>query len=413
VTDDPMSQQSKPNASRIKWPAVSLYVLLMMILIVLDHSEDIFASSECDSISHVVRFWYQKLCTAGHRKPRPHFVTIIQLPTEMDKCEARRYMAALLPALAGADPAIIVIDKWYTAGCDEVTNNHLIITFDQITQRVPTVVALPADSPELLLANGQELRLKDLRKMGFGPDDLIKGRNLLESVSKLRFGLAFGDCDNRKIPLTWQIFLSDEDVKHHNATDYPTLAAQAAIAKDSEVLSRIKPYLDSKVDPFTSFITAEEFKPMQSSEVCSADKLGDCALPKNWQQSLRGRVLLLAEFSAGDTHNSAIDKVSGSLLQANYIESLLDDRYMRPFPGYLEILLALIGFAMIEGCFDRAEGHNHPAFLFASAVIVILIATSYLSVILFARFFTFWFPLPFALVLRYIGSLKDWKWRSK
>jgi hypothetical protein len=65
---------------------------------------------------------------------------------------------------------------------------------------------------------------------------------------------------------------------------------------------------------------------------------------------LRNKIVVVGWADPGDVHQSVVGKVPGYLLQANYIEALLDDRYfgsVRCWTNYLTGLMIFAAFQMI------------------------------------------------------------------
>jgi len=102
---------------------------------------------------------------------------------------------------------------------------------------------------------------------------------------------------------------------------------------------------------------------------------------------VRGRVVVVGEDVADyDRHETVVGDLPGYILQANYIESLLDDRLIRPVPEVLNVLAGLMFFVAFEYV---AWGYHHKR-LNALKWIVILVAGTgliiYLSVTLFGYY---------------------------
>jgi hypothetical protein len=92
--------------------------------------------------------------------------------------------------------------------------------------------------------------------------------------------------------------------------------------------------------PFTSFIDPASMSHANAlnilchsstkDEVASRYKI-DCAQYPPTEAQIGGQIIVIGEDVAGyDQHNLFGSSVSGVYLQANYIESLLDDRFLKP-----------------------------------------------------------------------------------
>lgn len=109
--------------------------------------------------------------------------------------------------------------------------------------------------------------------------------------------------------------------------------------------------------PFTSFLIEEEIGSFEPLKLV-------CAEPsKSWQHcppaepepKLRNRIVVVGQDFSYDFHDSAIGRVPGVVLQANYIESLLDDRYLHPVPWWAQLGLSILWIAVIELVFDKVR----------------------------------------------------------
>ena len=105
---------------------VVVYSLSLAIPFLLEHGPEILKSESALAPGPIFSliFSYQRTVTAGPRKPRPHFVRLVMISkdTEPDEvtnddnpCPQRPFIARLLRTLEKARPALIVIDKYYSA----------------------------------------------------------------------------------------------------------------------------------------------------------------------------------------------------------------------------------------------------------------------------------------------------------
>ncbi|HMI64492.1 MAG TPA: hypothetical protein VK517_00540 [Cyclobacteriaceae bacterium] len=105
------------------------------------------------------------------------------------------------------------------------------------------------------------------------------------------------------------------------------------------------------IHPFTSFIAPNEMtlaRPL--SLLCSgADKADiqsryslDCSRETPAENSLAGQVVLIGQDSTTDQHLLFGQQLPGFYLQANYIESLLDGRYLKPIGGRWNLIIFIL-----------------------------------------------------------------------
>src|SRR4029077_18701774 len=68
----------------------------------------------------------------------------------------------------------------------------------------------------------------------------------------------------------------------------------------------------------------------------------DCSRETPAENSLVGQVILIGQDSIGDQHLLFGQQLPGFYLQANYIESLLDGRYLKPIGGIWNLIIFVL-----------------------------------------------------------------------
>jgi len=287
-----------------------------------------------------------------------------------DICEQRKMMTNLLHNLAKAQPAVVVLDKYYSVHQPECFSD---VAFKGAIQglmlnRINVVVGRRISDEEVgnpgwlkklwgNVVGNSEVRYYLLPSLPFDKDPC------LESASPPCFfeGIVNIDPDTRKLPLQWLVFPSKDDANTgQGQTWHNTLALAAARASKLPLahpkrLSGISgiaynpaapahTLLNMEDYPFISFLKdnpKDPFKPVLASQLLAGDAVvsGDTRF--------RGKIVLIGEINKDlDQHKSVLgDAVPGVYLQANYIEALLDDRYYRHFP----ILDYIVGFCILVG----------------------------------------------------------------
>jgi CHASE2 domain-containing sensor protein len=109
-----------------------------------------------------------------------------------------------------------------------------------------------------------------------------------------------------------------------------------------------------------------------------------------------------------DLHETVLGEVPGVVLQANYVESQLDDRYLKPVGKWRALTVNLLWVALIEVCFVRWTSPQRALF-FSVLSVVFLWLMCY--IIVFGGYFlpiwqqNIWFLL---ITLRWLEA-----WREK
>jgi CHASE2 domain-containing sensor protein len=160
--------------------------------------------------------------------------------------------------------------------------------------------------------------------------------------------------DVKKIPINWFSYRSDDTFNAQKAptdSDVGTLSWVAATQLDPDLqgepaLERLR---TAGQHPFTSFIDPDAFSHADALGILCASKFKakigeryhvDCAQHPRGNAQIEGRVIVIGEDVSGrDRHALFGNDVSGAYLQANYIESLLDGRYLRPFGAGWDLIV--------------------------------------------------------------------------
>ncbi len=296
---------------------------------------------------------YQWL-VARVRFPYPRYTAIVaidpdkepDIPSHNQICRQRKVVAELLCRVHAASPAVIVVDKYFGTRdkCSDETAD-LRRAIETVTRDTVVVVGRRIDDNVVSTKAGDRHFLQP--SVDFG----IQSPRFQQAIVNV-------DPDTRKIPLGWESYESRE--KAEKSTGLPawhnTVPLQASLAHPGRLLQhnrRISSFIQRGQDSFTSFLKADEFEPILAGRILSSGVPGGTAqacpsepLPEDLRQQIAGRVVLIGEVDHDlDDHLTVVGRMSGLLLQANYIEALLDDRVFRPVP----ILDYVFGFLILAG----------------------------------------------------------------
>lgn len=394
-----------------------IYIVIAIVVVLIHYRGEIFETG-CGSLSWTARLWHQRLCTAGHRKPRTHYVRVITLSAATepvgDKCEGRKFVASLLPRLRDLGVSVIAIDKWYlpTACLNSGATSALQTQVNLVSQTVPIILAQDSDTYDELQANNDP-DVKLWKNLGLSKNDQVLAKSAIVVDGKAsRFGLARLACNNWQIPLTWTVHPSPDGL---NAVDkegdqMDSLAFAAAKRFDGKLEEVMRSHVDNRDDLVGAFLPLEAFRPLSATKVlCGLQAIKydpkNCTPGEPSEVWLKGSIVLIGEYSEADTHQSVIGSVPGFLLQANYIESLLDDRYYELIPRWLEIILAILCFVAIDITIEKARS-PHLGGLFAVIGVACLWAIAHFSIMQWGYYFTFWFPAILVVIPKWLEAMK-------
>ncbi len=335
-------------------------------------------------------FWYQRVVTGGPRKPRVHFVRVITLTKGIEPTEVmgqnlcgergqRAFMARLVSKVKSADPALIVLDKWYAPDfCprDDAGTRQLQQVLVDVSRSVPIVVGRKSKTEPDLRKDSLD-NLRNLQKRGFSRKDQIAEPTLRfeegDPSARIIYGSLTANYDVRRIPLRWPIYESPSDI---GQPDQPQLISTLAVVAVNQYDPEAAKGLES--DPYTGFLSETELKPYSALDLmCNPPSTGRsdwnmCSLEEGNEEhllTLKHRVVIIGIHDPDqDFHDSPIGEIPGVLAQANYIESLLDDRYLKPLPTEALLLLSLVWFLSIEAVFHGFASRPLSALLRSTCV---------------------------------------------
>jgi CHASE2 domain-containing sensor protein len=383
-----------PSRGR-RWLATRSLVFLLACALAytLEHAAESYVEGEngASSIGHSlfsVRNLYQYLVAAWPRTMVPRYSVILMLDPDADPtaagladnvCDQRGYLARLLPALAEREPAVIVIDKFFVeAGCaKEEPTRQLKEAIGRVGARVPVVVGLSIE-------RRRDAHVSD-------PTHWPAARRPLNfpAAALLREAIVNTDEDSRRIPLGWTILRGAGEAPRW----FDGLALAAAEAYDAKLWTkypRLEHLRQTRSNPYLSMIAPQDHVYLYAGEMLCASTTAQagfeapCASLKRSGTDpayLRGRIVLVGQMSNDiDRHATVIGNVQGVVLQANYLEALLDERYFSPVPAWVDYLVGFLVFIGIEASL------RHPSIWGSLLRLVLVLAGSFLVLSLAVRY---------------------------
>jgi CHASE2 domain-containing sensor protein len=299
----------------------------------------------------------------------------------------RAFLAALIRNLMVSKPSVIALDIEFLVpfgrqgGTDDETrwdDNEELRQAIQEATRVGIPVILGG---AFIRHDNRNYRLREIfHKQDLQPD----GWDCQEKRCS-GFGYVNTPFDRRLIPTSVEV---EPDGK--SPMDSFALSVAKARVGPLNTLPKIDELTEDHT--FGSFLREEHFKIVQASDIWARNPhaLNQCA---DQIVMVGGRWKDLEGFgSFTDEHLSAVGMMSGLVLQANYVESLLNpSENSREVPLWLGIVAdLLLGFA-IYVTFTVLEGPSRLWVLAVAAVTPLLAA--YVSLVNFNRFLDFLFPI--------------------
>jgi CHASE2 domain-containing protein len=418
-----MMSRMRTNLRRHIWSLVGMLTILLILTIPeLENAwiHDPCALQEADQ-GVLTTYFYGHLSNWAfhfHSNPGPP-VTIVYIdpttePAELltNTCLARVFLAQLVQDIANLHAKAIVIDKFYSdSSCTDIKKNDIFKTaLNSNALQIPIVVGQPTHLlANVGKANGGCLALS--KQFDFG-------------APQVKYGLTRLNSDLLKIPLRWPIFTEGDDPtatpKLIDEKDGlgDSLAVVAARLIDPSLLTS-NPFKKLNKHPYTSFLDLPSLKAMTvrcNAEQNPLDADGhelDCTKvrqPPNElhpeKLDLAGKVVVIGDLSDQDTYPFPDDKKeeAGVYLQANYIKSILDRRFLREIPFFVT-LVGLILFIISVYCLHWFLRPGH-AFLVSSIALLTIAFISFITLMKFNYYTPLWALSSAAVlvVLRYLET---------
>ncbi len=230
---------------------------------------------------------------------------------------------------------------------------------DGLAEKTPVVFGLYSWT-EGELRDSRDSRLIDLlsrlKAHGFSEhDQVVAPSDIKEHGSLVTSGLDRLDCDTRKIPVVWRSRLYTQDGSIANSSAVPTISLAAARAYDDTIDQQLAAAFRRRQNPFTSFAVEEKFRPVMARDILAGP------VPRN-KWNLASKIVVVGDYS-GDIHESALGPVPGYVLQANYVESLLDDRYFFGLGPLWTPVVTFVCLLIVALIFDRSQTPKRALYL--------------------------------------------------
>lgn len=389
-----------------------IYLALLAALFLLERSGD-RADDEGFQMTKTARSAYLRASTFGYRKPSAKFTALMLLDDDpsshhdparvaYNACPRRLYLAKLTNALAAQLPSVIVFDFVFEAICpaeDEV----LAASIREAAQHIPVVMGQDSE-PAKVIRSLQPSRVAP----GIDDGDIVpKKPNIVIELPKVKYGLVMLIADNRHVPVRWTTANSapgSDRLTQHHVQD--GLALSAATAHQQSVLENptlIQSMKDGKT-PLTSFIA--EFPQQNGLDLLCKDqdpaRWEDCKPTQDLASIFKGHIAVIGfdkNASHMDMHASVLGLAPGVILQANYIESLLDGRFLTQAWWPIEAGISFLFFVVIEVIFEFVK-KLRVALPLALGVAAICYLISYFTVVQYGYYLQLWVPTLLALLLK-------------
>lgn len=439
----------RPAGLRRVWKSKILSVFYLLAIVMsfgLEHIDEIAARIWGEDIKNSK--WlrpgllYQAVTKAGYRRPRAHYVRVVTVdpdkePQDLEgnECRSRFFEARLLDAISTAHPALIALDEYFPAGdCVREEDKQYTQKLKDALRRV-TKLGIPVVIADNTLNEEERLKHRQSQYLNGSP---LKSYEVVEEPRvqfdgedgddpKITYGNVHRDPDTRRIPTSWATYVSQDDIDTHARLGdkdveirpfhvYGFAFQVASVYDDSRRLqSELEELDDLKENPFTSFLEIDQFEAFEALDVlcghARTDKAIDwenCSSSNYAMNSLAGHIVLVGDVSTKeDIHPSVFGDINGCWLIANYIESVLDDRILFAVPWWIELLLSLLLFGVIEIIFRLLEKSPLVALGIAFIVVLCTYVTSYLIVLGFGYYMYIWIPGLVAILGEFVSLLVD------
>jgi hypothetical protein len=421
------------------WPVIPLlgilFALMFSDLDVMGHmpwSQDACAMKDMEQSSFSAKMYLPLANWALRYTPTPSVAILLidsnTKPTSLltNTCESRAFLAKLVQNLNALGAHAIVIDQYFSADyCTESDKNARFIAAIEGSS-VPIVVGQPTHAMADPIAAGCLALTKHLE---FKP------------TANVHYGLTRINSDDLKIPLRWPVFAESPDHPLGGTASAPATQQLPASAGDtlSLVAARMQdPNIESNAGvakllakgrhPYTTFVDLPQINAM--TVMCSAEKnpvdifgakLGEaCA---SWVKplsnldghnlSLGGKVVVVGALSPQDMKPFPTGDKPGVYMQANYVQSILDHRFLMEIPPTLTLGCLIVVVFVIYSLYWAHDSEGEAllsigqAGLLSLAILVCVVLLSIVVLITTSYFTPLWaiWGVAVFMVFRYLEEL--------
>jgi hypothetical protein len=338
-------------------------------------------------------------------------------------CDSRDFLARLVGDLNALGARVIMIDKYFSPGfcADEQKTAHLIQSLN--ASQAPVVVGQPTHA----LADQSAGCLALSPRLDFSPGP--------GKPSNVAYGLNRLNSDTLKVPLHWPVFKeapSPEPEPIQPAMSLPATPAPpptpvqdpatgnglALVAAEKfnpaiAAAPQLTRLLTAGIHPYTTFLPLPTVNAMTA--LCNAEPAhlyvptaapGTPDLCTPWvltgdrltqlKASLAGKVVVVGDLSEQDMHPFPGGDRPGVFLQANYVQAILDQRFLAEIPLWVTIAFLVLYVVGVYCLYWAHDLHGEPRLTAEQAgvgsllVLLVLSAVSFLVLFRFHLFTPLW-----------------------
>jgi hypothetical protein len=345
-----------------------LYLIAIVLPFALDNVNE-FAEhlpgslkSKLETLSSRYQNW-----SAGPRPLEARYTALVMFTEESlpsiigNACEQRDLVRHLLPRLADFGSSMVVIDLSFGRdSCPESSpeSTELIRALETTKDRVPIVIGQASKRLDDL----EEDEAATLRKHGMLSNGLLLRPliNLSDSSKpRVHVGLLQINADVRRIPLEWPAYVEQNQMLIDLGTK-PSLALETArtyrqgFPDGTRELDRL---VSSGLHPFTHLLSIRKQIIISAGDLlCGTGfELGGKAVCNGAAAEQRARAQVQGKIAVvgwnkvtKDMWKTPVGSLPGVAMQANFIESLLDSRALKPISYWWQVAISLLWFALIE-----------------------------------------------------------------
>ncbi|HTR36996.1 MAG TPA: CHASE2 domain-containing protein [Bryobacteraceae bacterium] len=319
---------------------VAAYFVAVTALFLIENVEELarlpFGSSIARKIEHFGTL-YQFQMSLVPRPLESHYVSLLDFGSGQGNCETRRRITDALPKLAAARPAMIVSDIGFAnANCinEPDTTAKLVKALRDVSQTTPLVLPDPTES----LIEMPDRKADEMREKGFGDDDLLAIEPVPVPDAHIAYGVIELNADRRKVPVRWGV---------HATPGAPLMFRESLSFAAAKLYRSNFPDKGERLDklaaagyhPFTSLLREADFSTVPVEHISEESSIA----------KLKGRIVIMG--FGDDLHDlwsTYVGRLPGYVLQANYLEALLDARAYRPVSFLNQLFIGALWFGVVE-----------------------------------------------------------------
>ena len=181
-------------------------------------------------------------------------------------------------------------------------------------------------------------------------------------LGEVNFGILGLNRDNRRIP----VFRACQSAVDANPHQCLGIAAEVARTRDPRIFRHLNIISFLAGEPFSSFLAPASIPTVPATALLCGDEgtEGTCQGTQKLAELLRRRIVIIADYSKPVVRNEFMGEVQEAVLQASYIDSLLEGKLHRPIKVLPFLVIYAAWIVFMQASFWKSKSPTRTFVIF-------------------------------------------------